>query len=201
MPTPALLLDRDGTLVEPRHYPRRPEELVLYPNLSAGLRRFQAAGWKLALITNQAGIAHGYFSEADLAAMHQHLTAQLAQQDIQLSGVFYCPHHPEGIVERFAHVCNCRKPQPGMLINAAEQLRIDLDHSWFIGDILDDIEAGNRAGCRTVLVDLGTEARPQDPIRRPTAVARNTAHALAIVAALSDLGPAVELDYQPALWQ
>ncbi|NJO07981.1 MAG: HAD-IIIA family hydrolase, partial [Chloroflexaceae bacterium] len=119
-----------------------------------------------------------------------------AQQDIQLSGVFYCPHHPEGIVERFAHVCNCRKPQPGMLINAAEQLRIDLDHSWFIGDILDDIEAGNRAGCRTVLVDLGTEARPQDPIRRPTAVARNTAHALAIVAALSDLGPAVELDYQ-----
>lgn len=201
MPTPALLLDRDGTLVEPRHYPRRREELIIYPGLAPGLRRFQAAGWRLALITNQAGVARGYFSEADLADMHAYLADELDRAGVRLDGVFYCPHHPDGVVTPYTMSCACRKPMPGLLNAAAHSLDLDLSRSWFVGDILDDVEAGNRAGCHTVLVDLGSEPEPYSELRRPTAVARNTPHALAIIAALSGLGPATELDYLPARWR
>ena len=200
MSTPAILLDRDGTLVEPRHYPRSRAELVLYPDLGAGLRRLQAAGWKLALITNQSGVARGLLSEDDLADMHAYLADELAHMGVRLDGVFYCPHHPDGTRRPFNIACGCRKPRPGMLHAAALSLDIDLSRSWFVGDILDDVEAGNRAGCRTILVDIGSESAPASRLRTPTAVARDTAHALEIVAALSGLAPAADLDYTPERW-
>ena len=87
-----------------------------------------------------------------------------------------------------------------MLLQAAADLEIDLQNSWFVGDILDDIEAGNRAGCRTILVDLGTEQAPTQPLRRPGFVARDTLHALRIIAAIKQAGPAVDLSYRPATW-
>jgi D-glycero-D-manno-heptose 1,7-bisphosphate phosphatase len=87
-----------------------------------------------------------------------------------------------------------------MLLQAAADLEIDLQNSWFVGDILDDIEAGNRAGCRTILVDLGTEQAPAQPLRHPNFVARDTLHALRIVAAIKQLGPAVDLSYRPSMW-
>lgn len=200
MSTPAILLDRDGTLVEPRHYPRSRAELVLYPGLGPGLRRLQAAGWKLALITNQSGVARGLLSEDDLADMHAYLADELAAMDVRLDGVFYCPHHPDGTRAPFNITCGCRKPRPGMLREAARALDLDLGRSWFVGDILDDVEAGNRAGCHTILVDIGSESAPTSALRTPTAVARSTAHALEIVAALSGLAPAADLDYRPARW-
>lgn len=196
---PALFLDRDGTLVEARHYPSRPEDLILYPGIGAGLRLLQHAGWKLVVITNQSGLARGLFSESDLDRMHDHLRAELAADGVSIDGVYFCPHHPEGLVPDLAVACDCRKPQPGMLRKAAADLGIDLAASWFLGDILDDVEAGTRAGCRTVLIDLGSEAPPAFPDRRPTAVARDTAHALAIVAAAAGLGPAPER-YLPPRW-
>lgn len=197
--TPALFLDRDGTLVEARHYPARPEDLVLYPNLGPGLRLLQAAGWKLVVITNQSGLARGLFTETDLDRMHEHLRSELAAEGVAIDGIYFCPHHPDGVVPELATACDCRKPRPGMLRRAAADLGIDLSASWFLGDILDDIEAGTRAGCRTVLIDLGTEAPPAFPDRRPTAVARDTAHALALVAAAAGLGPAPER-YLPPRW-
>jgi D-glycero-D-manno-heptose 1,7-bisphosphate phosphatase len=200
MATPALLIDRDGTLVLPRHYPRRPEELLLYPGLGRGLRRLQAQGWPLVVITNQSGVARGYLTEADLEAMHAYLGRALADLDVRLAAVYACPHHPEGVVERYSVSCVCRKPLPGLLLRAAAELDLDLERSWFIGDILDDIEAGSSAGCRTVLVDLGTEGPPTSAARTPTAVARCTRHALDIVAALSGLDVTTDLDYRPAAW-
>jgi len=200
MATPALLLDRDGTLVEPRHYPRTRAELIIYPGLADGLRRLQAAGWRLALITNQSGVARGLLSEDDLADMHAFLADELAAIGVRLDGVFYCPHHPDGSVAPFNTACGCRKPRPGMLHAAAAALDLDLGQSWFVGDILDDVEAGNRAGCRTVLVDIGSESPPPSAIRTPTAVARSTAHALEIIAAMSGLGGPAELDYVPERW-
>ncbi len=197
--TPALFIDRDGTLVEARHYPSRPEDLVLYPGIGPGLRLLQGAGWKLVVITNQSGIARGLFTEDDLGRMHDHLRAELAAQGVTIDAIFHCPHHPEGTVADLAISCGCRKPRPGMLLAAANQLGIDLAASWMLGDILDDIEAGTRAGCRTVLVDIGTESPPTFPNRRPTAVARDTAHALAIVAAAAGLGPAPDR-YLPSRW-
>ena len=200
MSAPGLFLDRDGTLVHARHYPSRAEELVLYDGIGPGLRALQAAGFRLVVITNQSGLARGLFTEADLGLMHDHLAAELARFGVRLDGVYHCPHHPDGIVPALATACDCRKPEPGMLLRAAADLGLDLDRSWFLGDILDDVEAGNRAGCRTILVDLGTEAPPSNRLRHPTAVARDTRHALRIVAAVEGLGPDTDRDYLPASW-
>lgn len=197
----AVFLDRDGTLVHPRHYPSRPDELRLYDGIGPELRRLQSAGFRLVVITNQSGIARGYFGEPELARMHEHLAGELARLGVRLDGVYFCPHHPDGAIPELSIACECRKPAPGMLLRAAGELALDLERSWFIGDILDDVEAGNRAGCRTILVDLGSEALPATQLRRPDFVARDTIHALRIVDAAESLRPLVELDYRPAAWR
>ncbi len=196
----AIFLDRDGTLVHPRHYPSRPTDLSLYSGIEAPLRRLQAAGFRLVLVTNQAGIARGYFTEDDLGMMHEYLSSELQRLGVHLDGIYYCPHHPEGVVSDLAVVCQCRKPRPGMLLQAAADLDIDLHRSWFVGDILDDMEAGQRAGCHTVLVDLGTEPCPTHPLRQPDFIARNTYHALSLIVAWYGLGPATEMRYCPSRW-
>ena len=196
----AVFLDRDGTLVHARHYPSRPEDLVLYDDLGPELRAVQVAGFRLVLITNQSGIARGYFTAGDLGRMHDHLAAELARFGVRLDGVYFCPHHVDGVVPELAVACDCRKPQPGMLTRAAAEFDLDLGRSWFVGDILDDVEAGNRAGCRTILVDLGTESPPLGTLRRPDFVARDTRHALGIVRAVEGIGPGTDLGYRPARW-
>jgi D-glycero-D-manno-heptose 1,7-bisphosphate phosphatase len=177
----AVLLDRDGTLVHPRHYPSHPEDLKLYNNIGPDLRELQQAGFRLVVITNQAGIARGYFTEADLQLMHEHLSKELEQLEVQLDAIYYCPHHQEGIIEEFAIRCNCRKPQPGMLLQAGADLDLNLQDCWSIGDILDDVEAGKRAGCHTILVDLGTESIPEQGLRCPDYVVPDTRQALRII--------------------
>lgn len=196
----AIFLDRDGTLVHARHYPSRPEELILYDNIAGELVAFQEAGFRLVVITNQSGLARALFTTDDLRLMHAHLARELAARGVRLDGIYHCPHHPDGVVPELAIRCDCRKPAPGMLLRAASDLQLDLSRSWFIGDILDDCEAGNRAGCRTVLVDLGTEGSPASPIRRPTFVARDTRHALQLVRGIEGLGPAAWLHYRPQGW-
>jgi D-glycero-D-manno-heptose 1,7-bisphosphate phosphatase len=197
--TPAIFLDRDGTLVEPRHYPARPEDLVLWPGIGPRLRHLQQGGFRLVVITNQSGIARGYFDESDLDRMHDHLRSMLARDGVTLDAIEHCPHHPDGVVANLAITCACRKPAPGMILRAAERLGIDLTHSWFIGDILDDVEAGNRAGCRSLLVDLGTEHPPATEIRTPWAVCPTTADALDLIAAAVG-NPALDRPGWPARW-
>jgi len=169
--------------------------------MSAGLQRLQRAGFALIVITNQAGLALGYFSEADLQAMHTHLACELARLDVRLDGIYFSPPPPAGKIAELALVCGCRKPEPGLLVRAAADHDIDLRRSWFVGDILDDMEAGNRAGCRTILVDLGTEPPPLLLHRQPDFVARDTPHALAIIAATEQLGVTASLTYQPPTWR
>ena len=200
MGTPAIFLDRDGTLVYPRHYPSRPEELQLYEGIGPGLRLLQRAGFKLVVITNQSGIARGLFGVRELERMHRHLRAALARQAVRLDGIYFCPHHPDGVLPALAVRCNCRKPRPGMLLHAADDLKLDLERSWIVGDILDDIEAGKRAGCRGVLVDLGTERVPTTRWRRPDFVARATRHALRIIAAEERLASTANRAYLPPAW-
>ncbi|MDP9355104.1 MAG: HAD family hydrolase [Chloroflexota bacterium] len=197
---PAVFLDRDGTLVHARHYPSRPEDLVLFAGIGAELRALQATGFALVVITNQSGIARGYFTEGDLGRMHDHLRAELAAEGVLLDGVYFCPHHPDGSVASLARRCDCRKPEPGMLRRAAGDLGLDLERSWFLGDILDDVEAGHRAGCRSVLVDLGTEGVPTSSERTPDYVGRDTVQALRIVREVEGLAEGGELDYRPAGW-
>jgi D-glycero-D-manno-heptose 1,7-bisphosphate phosphatase len=197
----AVFLDRDGTLVHARHYPCRPEDLVLYEGICPWLRVLQQAGLKLVVVTNQSGIARGFFTEDDLQQMHAALSATLAASGVTVDGYYFCPHHPDGVIPGLAVRCDCRKPQPGMALRAARDLDITLANSWFLGDILDDIEAGNRVGCRTVLVDLGTESAPTLRLRTPDFVARDMLHALQIVASLEGLVPAPDLAYQPESWR
>lgn len=198
----ALFLDRDGTLVEPRHYPSKPSDLVLHAGIGPLLRTFQDAGWELVVITNQSGLARGLFTEDDLDQMHIWLREMLGEWGIELNSIQYCPHHIEGVLPHLAVACDCRKPEPGMLLNAARERDIDLTRSWMIGDILDDIEAGNRAGCRTALVDLGTESQPASDVRWPDLVARTTAEVLEQVAIAEGLQErrSPQTRYQPARW-
>lgn len=150
----AVFLDRDGTLVHPYHYPSRVEHLKLYDKIGPALRTLQDMGFALVVITNQSGIARGYFTERDLEHMHSYLRDKLAASEVHLDGIYYCPHHPDGIIPELAIRCNCRKPQPGMLLQAASDLNLDFGLSWFVGDTLDDVEAGRRVGSNTILVDL-----------------------------------------------
>lgn len=159
MKTRAIFLDKDGTVNVNVPYNVNPDLVELMPGAAEGLLRLQDAGFKLLLVSNQAGVAYGYFPESALDALYQRLQALLGEAGVHLSGFYYCPHHPQGTVQPYARACGCRKPLPGLIEQAAKQHSIDLAQSWFIGDILDDMEAGKRAGCRTVLVDVGSETR------------------------------------------
>ncbi|MBE3558475.1 MAG: HAD family hydrolase [Ktedonobacteraceae bacterium] len=197
----ALFLDRDGTLVHAVHYPSSPQQLCLYDGIGPELRALQEMGFCLVVITNQSGIARGYFSEADLQRMHEYLRGQLARWNVFLDAIYHCPHHPDGVIADLAIRCACRKPQPGLLLRAATDLALDLEQSWFVGDVLDDIEAGKRAGCHTVLVDLATERMPAMVWRYPDFVARDTLHALRLIQAIEAMPPELDLLYRPSSWR
>lgn len=155
--TKAVFLDKDGTLIEDVPYNVDPDRMVLTPGAALGLSMLHRAGYQLVVITNQSGVARGYFPELAIAIVESHLRALLATMGVPLAGFYYCPHHPDGTVTPYAIACNCRKPAPGLLLQAAVDLDIDLAQSWFIGDILNDVEAGRTAGCRTILLNNGNE--------------------------------------------
>lgn len=176
----AVLLDRDGTLTEPRHHPRSPAELVLQAGVAAPLRRLQASGIALIVVTNQSAVARGHLTEQDLTGMHDHLRAALCSLGVALDGIYSCPHHPDGVIPKLALPCTCRKPEPGMLLRAARDLSLDLGRSWMVGDSATDVEAGRRAGCRTAWV--GSHAVHEAAAHRggtvPTLRTQTTAEAL-----------------------
>ena len=153
----AVFIDKDGTLIPDIPYNTNPSLITLQENAVTGLRELQEKGYLLIIISNQAGVARGIFEEDALEGVKQKVTSLLADEQIHLDAFYYCPHHPEGKVEAFAVDCDCRKPKPGMLLKAAEDFDIDLSASWMIGDILNDVEAGRRAGCRAVLINNGNE--------------------------------------------
>ena len=157
----AVFLDKDGTLIEDVPYNVDPERVQLTQGAVEGLQLLNASGYQLIVITNQSGVARGYFPELALVAVEARLRQLLADAGVPLAGFYYCPHHPDGVVQEFAKNCSCRKPEPGLLLYAADKHNINLAQSWFIGDILNDVEAGHRAGCKTVLIDNGNETEWQ----------------------------------------
>ena len=178
----AVFLDKDGTLIEDVPYNVDPERIQLTLSAAEGLQLLYAAGHRLIVITNQSGVARGYFPESALVAVEERVRQLLADFGIPLAGFYYCPHHPDGVVPGFAKDCSCRKPQPGLLLSAAEHHSIDLAQSWFVGDILNDVEAGRRAGCKTVLIDNGNETEWQlSPQRSPHYIVTNLAEAAKVI--------------------
>lgn len=168
----AVFLDKDGTLIEDVPYNVRPERIRLMPGSADGLRRLHAAGYRLVVVSNQSGVARGLFPEEALGPVVERVRALLAEVGVPLAGFYYCPHHPQGAVESYAIACECRKPGCEMLYRAARDHGFDLAASWLIGDILDDVEAGRRAGCRTILLDNGHETKwVRGPHREPHYVA------------------------------
>ena len=161
-PNKAVFLDRDGTLIANRHYGSNPDEIELLGGVVEGLLKLRRAGYKLILVSNQSGVARGYFDEAVVARMHDRLQRMLNGHGVALDGLEYCPHHPEGVTSPYAVECACRKPAPGMLRRAAGKHGVNLSASWMVGDIEADVEAGRRAGTRTVLVGPGPAQPPPD---------------------------------------
>lgn len=151
----AVFLDKDGTLIEDVPYNVDPDLVVFTPHALAALLMLTRAGYALVVVTNQSGLASGRFSTDEFFALRHALTRRLREEGgIELAGFQFCPHAPDAGGDP---ICLCRKPAPGMLEQAAVAGGFDLSRSWMIGDILDDIEAGRRAGCRTVLLDVGNE--------------------------------------------
>jgi histidinol-phosphate phosphatase family protein len=179
----AIFLDKDGTLVENVPYNVNPDLIELTWLAGPALQLFQQMGYALFIVSNQTGIAKGIFTEAALDPVQHRMSELLAQYGVMLNGFYYCPHSPDGMVSRYAISCTCRKPMPGMLHRAAHEHQLDLSRSWMIGDILDDIEAGRRAGCGTVLIDNGneTEWKP-GPFRTPRFTAPNLYAAARMIA-------------------
>nr|WP_217346698.1 HAD family hydrolase [Noviherbaspirillum sp. L7-7A]MBV0881176.1 HAD family hydrolase [Noviherbaspirillum sp. L7-7A] len=164
----AVFLDKDGTLIDDVPYNVDPDRLRLAPHAGPALRLMQELGYRLIVVSNQSGVARGLFSEAALPPLFAALQDMLAREGVTLDGWYWCPHHPEGAAAGYALECNCRKPLPGMLQQAAREHGIDLARSWMVGDILNDVEAGRRAGCRTVLINNGNETEwLRSPLRTP----------------------------------
>ena len=153
----AVFIDKDGTLITDVPYNVDPQQIRLEPGAAAALQRLQNTGYLLVIISNQAGLALGYFEEKDLEPVSKTIQRLLYPHGVKIKSFYYCPHHPQGKVEPYNVSCTCRKPEAGMLLQAAEDLEIDLQQSWMVGDILNDVEAGNKAGCQTILIDSGGE--------------------------------------------
>ena len=152
---PAVFIDRDGTLTEEVGYVNHPSRLRLLPRSAEAVRRLNQAGVAAVVATNQAGVARGYFSEDVLHAVNAALVAQLEQAGARLDGLYVCLHHPSEGVAPYRAACECRKPQPGLLLRAAEELGLDLAASTMVGDKASDLEPGRRVGARAVLVLTG----------------------------------------------
>ena len=149
----AAFIDRDGVINVESGFVHRLEDLVFLPGAIEGLRRLQAAGYLLVVITNQSGIARGLYSEADYLQLTAGMQQRLAAAGVQLSTVEYCPHLPDGEIERYRRDCDCRKPKPGLLLRGIEQYNIDPAQSYFIGDRERDVEAGEAAGVTGILIN------------------------------------------------
>jgi D,D-heptose 1,7-bisphosphate phosphatase len=183
----AVFLDKDGTLVDDIPNNVEPERISLCRGAGPALRLLVRLGYRLFVVTNQPGIAFGHFAAAAMEVVSGRLRDLLLREQLALDGFYFCPHHPEGTVPPWATTCHCRKPLPGLLLKAALDYGIDLRASWMVGDILHDVEAGNRAGCRTILIDNGNETEWRlGPRRVPTRMAPDLYTAAVLIASHGD---------------
>jgi D-glycero-D-manno-heptose 1,7-bisphosphate phosphatase len=153
----AIFIDKDGTLIENVPYDLDPDKIMIYEDVPEAIRMLKSNGFKIVVVTNQPGVSFACFDEEALKEYIKIFCYRFEKAEAGLDGIYYCPHHPEGKVTGYIKECACRKPMPGMIMRAAIELDIDLSKSWMIGDILNDVEAGKRAGCKTILIDNGNE--------------------------------------------
>lgn len=150
----AVFLDRDGTIARDVHYCGRIEDFEILPDVPQAIRLLNQHGFRVVVVTNQSGIARGYFTEETLFQIHQFMRQELSKYGAKLEAVLYCPHHPN-------EDCYCRKPKPGLLLKAARELGINLRDASIIGDQETDIKAGKIAGCHTILIANGEKTNKE----------------------------------------
>ena len=156
----AVFLDRDGTINEEVNYLRRQEDVRLIEGAGRAIARLNAAGVLVVVVSNQSGLARGLFDESDLASVQIELNRQLRAHGARVDGWYFCPHHPEGVVEHYALTCDCRKPAPGLIMQAAQEMGLSLRGSFMVGDRLLDVACGRKVGLSTVLVATGHDDGP-----------------------------------------
>jgi D,D-heptose 1,7-bisphosphate phosphatase len=153
MSNKAIFLDRDDTLIEDPGYINNPDQVKLLDGVDKALIEFRAMGYKLIVVSNQSAVARGMVSEQALDEIHNRLKQMLAEKGAPLDRIYYCPYHPDGVIEKYRKESDWRKPKPGMLLAAADELDIDLGQSWMVGNSSRDIQAGLQAGCKTILIN------------------------------------------------
>ncbi|MBE3469987.1 D-glycero-beta-D-manno-heptose 1,7-bisphosphate 7-phosphatase [Enterobacter cloacae complex sp. P15RS] len=159
---PAIFLDRDGTINVDHGYVHEIDEFEFIEGVIDAMRQLKEMGYALVVVTNQSGIARGKFTEAQFETLTEWMDWSLADRGVDLDGIYYCPHHPQGTVEAYRQTCDCRKPHPGMFISAQEFLHIDMAASYMVGDKLEDMQAAAAAGVGTkVLVRTGKPVTPE----------------------------------------
>lgn len=168
----AVFLDRDGTVNVEKEYLYQIQDFEFVPGAVDAIRILNEAGFFVVVVTNQSGVARGYYTEEDIELLHRHIASELEKSGARVDAWLYCPHHPDGRGS-YALPCDCRKPMPGMLKEAARRFDIDLGDSVMIGDKLADVGAGMSAGCRTILVRTGYGADHEKLVSSATKVYDN----------------------------
>lgn len=158
---PGVLLDRDGTIIVDHGYVGSLDRVDMIPGAAEAIAKFNRADIPVAVLTNQSGVARGYFGVDDVEAVHQHITEQLARHGAHIDLYLYCPYHPDGTVEGFARVSQHRKPSPGMALEAAEVLGLDLGQSWVVGDRPEDMALAAAIGARSAWVGPSNYSGPR----------------------------------------
>lgn len=159
MSNKAIFMDRDDTLIEDPGYINDPDQVKLLDGVPEALVEFRNMGYKLVVVSNQSAVARGIVTEKVLDDIHDRLKQLLAKKQAYLDNIYYCPYHPNGVISKYRKESDLRKPNPGMLLAAAEQMDIDLGQSWAIGNSEHDVEAGRRAGCKTILIDNSSHSK------------------------------------------
>ena len=181
-PCRAVFLDKDSTLIEPHSCHVDTKKIRLSPGAGSALYRLQTLGYQLFIVSHQSGIGRGLVHETALADVNTRLRQLLATHGVRLRDFYHCPHWLHSMKAKYAAICQCQKPAPGLLLRATRQHGLDLTQCWMVGDDLDDVEAGRRAGCRTVLLDNDNDIEWEcSPLRRPHRLARSLPEAAEII--------------------
>lgn len=186
----AVFIDRDGTLSEEVGYINHPSRFLLFPYAAGAVKLLNDHEWLAVIITNQAGVARGYFDEAMIQTVHDNLKRDLQSAGARIDGIYYCAHHPSVGEPPYRQDCDCRKPKPGLIKRAATDLNIDVQQSWMIGDRYSDIELARNAGVRSALVLSGYgrgewESQRSSWQHQPDLIAENLFEAIVSITAVA----------------
>ncbi len=176
-----IFLDRDGTINVEKSYLYKWEDFEFEKNAIEGLKELKNLGYEFIVVTNQSGIGRGYYTEEDLVALNNQMTEKLKEFGVEILECFYCPHHPEKGIGKYKVDCNCRKPNPGMLLEGIKKYDVDIENSFMIGDKKGDLEAGKKAGLKSILVLTGYGKKIEEEVKGNYLIAKDLLEVAAIL--------------------